>query len=164
MRKSLMVPIGLVSAAVLAVAGIAAANAANASPSEPPATAAVPATAATNGGTATAIGQAVAEQAALAAVPDSSVLETRLRSDNARLVWNVHLSAPGGVVEVRVDAQTGAVALDDDDARAGAGATVTVPDADQADDHSGDRGPGGSGPDDNGHRDGHGADDPAGHH
>ena len=159
MRKSLMVPVGLVSAAVLTVAGIAAANAATASPSEPPATGAAPAT--TAAGATTAIGQADAEQAALAAVPGGSVLETRLQSRGGRLVWNVHLSTPGGVVEVKVDAQTGAASLDDN------GAAATVPDDDQADDqaddHGGDRGEGGSGRD-SGHRDGHGADDPAGHH
>jgi len=158
MRKSLMVPVGLVSAAVLTVAGIAAANAATASPSEPPATGAAPAT--TAAGATTAIGQADAEQAALAAVPGGSVLETRLQSRGGRLVWNVHLSTPGGVVEVKVDAQTGAASLDDN------GAAATVPDDDQADDqaddHGGDRGEGGSGRD-TGHRDGRGADDPAGH-
>lgn len=159
MRKSLMVPVGLVSAAVLTVAGIAAANAATASPSEPPATSATPAT--TVSGATTAIGQADAEQAALAAVPGASVLETRLQSRDGRLVWNVHLSTPGGVVEVKVDAQTGTAVLDDD------AAAATVPDDDQADDHGGDRGgdrgEGGSGRD-SGHRDGHGTDDPAGHH
>jgi uncharacterized membrane protein YkoI len=159
MRKSLMVPVGLVSAAVLTVAGIAAANAATASPSEPPATGAAPAT--TAAGATTAIGQADAEQAALAAVPGGSVLETRLQSRGGRLVWNVHLSTPEGVVEVKVDAQTGAASLDED------GAAATVPDDDQADDHGGDRGDnrggGGSGRD-SGHRDGHGTDDPAGHH
>ena len=158
MRKSLMVPVGLVSAAVLTVAGIAAANAATASPSEPPATGAAPAASAA--GATTAIGQADAEQAALAAVPGGSVLETRLQSRGGRLVWNVHLSTPGGVVEVKVDAQTGAASLDDN------GAAATVPDDDQADDqaddHGGDRGEGGSGRD-TGHRDGRGADDPAGH-
>jgi len=163
MRKSLMVPVGLVSAAVLTVAGIAAANAATASPSEPPATGAAPAT--TAAGATTAIGQADAEQAALAAVPGGSVLETRLQSRGGRLVWNVHLSTPGGVVEVKVDAQTGAASLDDDDAPATVPATV--PDDDQADDHGGDRGDnrggGGSGRD-SGHRDGHGTDDPAGNH
>ena len=158
MRKSLMVPVGLVSAAVLTVAGIAAANAVTASPSEPPATGAAPAT--TAAGATTAIGQADAEQAALAAVPGGSVLETRLQSRDGRLAWNVHLSTPGGVVEVKVDAQTGAASLDDN------GAAATVPDDDQADDQAGDRGgdrgEGGSGRD-TGHRDGHGADDPAGH-
>ena len=163
MRKSLMVPVGLVSAAVLTVAGIAAANAATASPSEPPSSGAAPsnsAVRATAAGVTAAIGQADAEQAALAAVPGGSVLETRLQSRDGRLVWNVHLSTPGGVVEVKVDAQTGAASLDDN------GAAATVPDDDQADDqaddHGGDRGEGGSGRD-TGHRDGHGADDPAGH-
>lgn len=151
MRKSQMVPVGLVSAAVLAVAGIAVGNAASASPQEPPATGSAPATTAA---AATPIGQADAEQAALAAVPGSSVLETRLQRRDGRLVWNVHLSTVDGVVEVRVDAQTGTVALDDDRAAA------TVPDNDGTDDHGGNRGPGR----DAGHGDGRGSDDPAGHH
>ena len=152
MRKSLMVPVGLVSAAVLAVAGITAANAANAAP-ELRATAAR-ATTAAGAATAISIGQPDAEQTALAAAPGSRVLESELQSHNGRPVWNVHLSTAQGFVEVKVDAQTGMVVLDDNDADAAA----TAQDDDQTDDH------GGATTGDRGHRGGHGNDDPAGHH
>src|SRR5262245_57486509 len=121
MRKSIIVVAALASGAVLAIAGIASANAgtgSRASSSTPPIQTV----------TATAISQADAARAAVAAVPGSTVTETRLDVDNGRAVWNVHLSTPTGPVEVKVDAQTGAVRIDDD------GAVGVGPDEDQADD------------------------------
>jgi hypothetical protein len=111
MRKSVGLGIGLASVAVLAAAGIASANAiagSGATPDRP-----------TNM-TSTLISQGDAERIAEAAVPDSSVTESRLDTDHGRTVWNVHLSTPTGEVEAKVDAQSGAVRIDDDQAEADA--------------------------------------------
>lgn len=103
MRKLLIVPAGLAAAAIVAAAGIGVAGAATAPSAErqpsPHATAA-----------STGISRSDAERAALAAVPGSTVIETRLDGT----VWNVHLSTSDGTVEVKVDARSGAVRLDDD--------------------------------------------------
>jgi len=107
MRKSIMVAAGLASAAVLAVAGVASANTGTGSPARPP----TDRTQAT-----TAISQADAERAAVSAVAGATVTETRLDVDNGGTVWNVHLSTPNGPVEVKVDAQTGEVRVDDNGA------------------------------------------------
>ncbi len=105
MRTSLTIGLGLAAAAVLAVAGIASANgsagsSAATSPRQSTAT--------------TAISRADAEQIAMATVAGSTVTETRLDIENDRTVWNVHLSTSTGTVEVKVDAQTGNVRIDDD--------------------------------------------------
>jgi hypothetical protein len=89
----------------------------------------------------TVISQADAEGIAQAAVPSSTVTESRVDTDNGRTVWNVHLSTPAGELEVKVDAQTGAVRIDDDQAQAGA----TTDDNDGDDD-----GPGHDATDDHG--------------
>jgi Peptidase propeptide and YPEB domain len=125
MRKSIIVVAGFASAAVLAIAGIASANAgtgSRAGSTSQPAQ------------VTTAISQADAERAAVAAVPGSTVTETKLDVDNGRAVWNVHLSTPNGPIEVKVDAETGAVRIDDD------GAVGVGPDEDQADDDGDDDG------------------------
>jgi hypothetical protein len=62
----------------------------------------------------TTVSQDEAEQIALATV-DGTVVETRLDEDNGRPVWNVHLATANGTVEVKVDAETGAARIDDDD-------------------------------------------------
>jgi len=107
MRKSIMVAAGLASAAVLAVAGVASANTGTGSPARPPTD---------RSQATTAISQADAERAAVSAVAEATVTETRLDVDNGETVWNVHLSTPNGPVEVKVDAQTGEVRVDDNDA------------------------------------------------
>jgi hypothetical protein len=135
MRKSVGLGIGLASVAILAVAGIASANAATGSGTVPPSR---------QSATSTVISQADAERIAQAAVPDSTVRQSRLDTDNGRTVWNVHLSTPTGDLEVKVDAQTGAVRVDDD--QAGAGATATSDDNDGDDD----AGPNHDGTDDHG--------------
>lgn len=107
MRKSVMIGIGLASATVIGVAWIASANAATGSVTGTPRQQATTTT--------TTVSKADAERIALAAVQGSTVVETRLDSDNGRTLWNVHLSTPGGTVEVKVDTQTGTVRLDDRD-------------------------------------------------
>jgi hypothetical protein len=121
MRKSVGLGIGVAAAALLAVAGIASANTSFGSATGTP----IRQTAAT---AATVISQADAEQIAQAAVPNSTVTESRLDTDNGRTVWNVHLSTPTGTVEVMVDAQNGSVRIDDN--QAGAGPTATSDDND----------------------------------
>ncbi len=148
MRKSMLIGAGLAAAAILAVAGIASANATTTT--VPPATA-TPQVTTTN-----AINQADAEQAALAAVPGSAVTETRLDTDNGRTVWNVHLSTPNSAVEVKVDAQTGAVRIDD-----GNDGSTAAPPTSTSDHHGGgsDDGSGYDAVDDHGR----GSDDGPGH-
>jgi hypothetical protein len=105
----------------------------------------------------TVISQADAEGIAQAAVPSSTVTESRLDTDNGRTVWNVHLSTPAGELEVKVDAQTGAIRIDDDQAQAGATATTDDNDGD-------DDGPGHDATDDHGnHGAGHTTNDDRGH-
>jgi hypothetical protein len=123
-----MVGAGLASAALLAVAGIASANAAAGSPT-------VTVTRPSAG--ATAISQADAERTALAAVSGSTVTEARLDSDRGRIEWNVHLSTPSGVVEVKVDAQTGTVRIDDGDDAPSTGPTTGGGIDDDSDDGTG---------------------------
>ena len=150
MRKSVLIGAGLAAGAILAVAGIASANATT---TVPPATA-TPQVATTN-----AINQADAEHAALAAAPGGSVTETRLDTDNGQTVWNVHLSTPNGIVEVKVDAQTGAVRIDDGNDASTAGPTTSTS-ADSDDNGGGsDEGSGLDAVDDHSH----GSDDGPGH-
>jgi hypothetical protein len=142
MRKSVGLGIGLASVAILAVAGIASANAATGSGVAPASRQTTMAS--------TVVSQADAERIAQAAVPNSTVTESRLDTDNGRTVWNVHLSTPTGEVDVKVDAQTGAVRIDDDQPNAGATAT--------SDDNDGDNDGGTDGSNHDG-TDGHGNDD-----
>ncbi len=115
MRKSVMIGVGVTSAAAVLAAGLAACGTTRSpgpgSPSAiPSATTTAPATPTP---TATAaVSRADAERLAVAAVPGGRVTETRLDTDNGRTVWNVHLSTPTGEVEVKVDAKTGAVHVD----------------------------------------------------
>jgi uncharacterized membrane protein YkoI len=156
MRKSITVAAGLAAAAVLAIAGIAGIASANAGLGSPAGTS----TQQTR--TSIAISQADAERAAVSAVAGGTVTETRLDVDNGRPVWNVHLSTPNGPVEVKVDAQTGEVRVDDD------GALGVDTDPGLSDD-DGDDGPGHDANDDHGqgngddHGQGHGGDDGPGH-
>jgi uncharacterized membrane protein YkoI len=105
MRKTLVIGAGVATAGVLAIAGITSANAATGS--RPNRAAAAQSSAPT-----TTVSQAEAEERALAAFPGSTLVETRLDTDNGRLVWNVHLSTADGPVEVRVDAETGQLRID----------------------------------------------------
>jgi len=149
MRKSVGLGIGRASAAVLAVAGIASANAASGS--------GVSTSAHQTTLVSTVISQADAEGIAQAAVPSSTVTESRLDTDNGRTVWNVYLSTPAGELEVKVDAQTGAIRIDDDQAQAGATATTDDNDGD-------DDGPGHDATDDHGNDGaGHTTNDDRGH-
>ena len=153
MRKSIMVAAGLASAAVLGIAGIASANAGLGSP-------AGPSTQQTRA--ATAISQADAERAAVSVVAGGTVTETRLDVGNGVTVWEVHLSTPNGPVEVKVDAQTGEVQVDDN------GALGVAPDTGLSDE-DGDDGLGHDANDDHGqssgdeHGQGHGSHDGPGH-
>jgi len=147
MRKSVILGVGIVSAALAVAGGIAYAGAApsNGSPSRPIASADV------------TISQADAEALALQAVPSGTVLETSPDLENGRPVWNVHLSTPDGTVEVKVDALTGAVRIDDDRNADRNDDGVDDRGHDVGDDHGGDRhggddhsGPGRDGSDDHG--------------
>lgn len=146
MRKSVILGVGIVSAALAVAGGIAYAGAAPSSdsPSRPIASADV------------TISQSDAEALALRAVPSGTVLETRPDLENGRPVWNVHLSTPDGTVEVKVDALTGAVRIDDRDDD-GVDDGVDDRGHDAGDDNGGDRhgdddhsGPGRDGSDDHG--------------
>ena len=116
MRKPMMIELGVAAVAITAVAGIAACGTAQSStPASATATTTdVAAITGTTTATTTTISQADAERIAVATVPGGRVTETRLDTDRGRAVWNVHLSAPNGKVEIKVDVQTGAVRRDDD--------------------------------------------------
>src|SRR5262245_38560446 len=107
MRKAVIIGIGAASIAVLATVGIASASAANDRPGS-----------ASNSSVMTTVSQDEAEQLAVAAV-DGTVTETRLDTEHGRPVWNVHLATANGEVEVKVDAETGEVRVDDDADEAG---------------------------------------------
>ena len=169
MRKVVMIGLGTVSAAVLGVAGIASASASvhHDSPRSNVHTATV----------STAVSQAAAEKIALAAVPGSRVTETRLDSRNGATVWKVHLSTASGRTEVEVNAQTGAVRIDDDGTGTGLSTSGDDNDGDDVGEDVGDdngvdngiddHGNGGTGADDHGGANGsggHGSDDGSGHH
>ncbi|GIH11910.1 PepSY domain-containing protein [Rugosimonospora africana] len=165
MRKLLIVPAGIATAAILAAAGIGVANAATAGSAESHPTR----QAATTPTASVGISRSDAERAAVAAVPGSTVIETRLDTDNGRTVWNVHLSTSDGVLEVKVDARSGAVRLDGDaPGRAGGAPSRNDDRGDRANDDPAthdagdDHGHGGDDVHGGGH--GHGGDDGPGHH
>ena len=97
----------------------------------------------------------------MSAVAGGTVTETRLDVDNGRPVWNVHLSTPNGPVEVKVDAQTGEVRIDDDALGVDADPGLSDVDGDDGPGHDANDDHGQDANDDHGH--GHGGEDGPGH-
>jgi hypothetical protein len=113
MRKWVLLVVGLAAAAVLAVSAIASANAATGSRSGTSRGVSARDDVAT---TTTTVSLAEAERIASETVLGGTVTEAKLATDNGRTVWNVHVATPEGVVEVKVDGETGDARIDDDNA------------------------------------------------
>jgi hypothetical protein len=142
-REPGLIAAGLAATGIPAVAGIASANSATGLR--------IGAVAATETSAPTTICQAGAERIALARVPGTTVIESRLDTDNRHTVWNVHLSTVDAHIEVRVDAEAGEIRADD-----------AVDDGSGVDDHGQPGSDDGADDHTNGQY-GHGDDDPTGH-
>ncbi len=63
------------------------------------------------------VSRAEAEKAALAKVPGGTVKEAELEEEDGKLIWSFDIAKPGAkdIIEVEVDAKTGAVLKVDDE-------------------------------------------------
>jgi hypothetical protein len=149
MRKTIVIALGAVAVAVLAVSGVAAAMDDGTSPS------ASPSISPSAGLGSAAVSADEARSIATSAVPGGVVTEIDLRDGR----WKVHLEAPDGRYEVLIDATSGAIIKLERSGAGLAGSPSATRGDDDRDDHGDDdhrgrnRGGHDSGHDDSGHDD-----------